>query len=51
LKCFGSMVTNDVRRKREIKSIIVMAKAAFIKNLYTSKYDLNLRKNLVKCCT
>ena len=35
----------------EIKSITVMAKAAFNKNLSTSEYDLKLRKNLVKCCT
>jgi hypothetical protein len=33
----------------EIKSRIVMAKAAFNRNLFTSKLDLNLRKKLVKC--
>ena len=45
------MITNDVRCTREIKSSIVMAKAAFNKkkNLFTSKLDLNLSKKLVKC--
>jgi hypothetical protein len=47
----GSMITNDARCTREIKSRIAMAKAAFDKkkNLFTSKLDLNLRKKLVKC--
>jgi hypothetical protein len=47
----GSMITNDARCTREIKSRIAMAKAAFNKkkNLFTSKLDLNLRKKLVKC--
>jgi hypothetical protein len=47
----GSMITNDARCTREIKSRISMAKAAFNKkkNLFTSKLDLNLRKKLVKC--
>ena len=47
----GSMITNDARCIRKIKSRIVMAKAAFsrMKNLFTSKLDLNLRKKLVKC--
>jgi hypothetical protein len=38
----GSIITNDARCTREIKSIIVMAKAAFNKkkNLFTSKLDL-----------
>jgi hypothetical protein len=47
----GSMITNDVRCTREIKSRIDMAKAAFNKNrtLFTSKLDLNLRMKLVKC--
>jgi hypothetical protein len=47
----GSMITNDARCTREIKSRIAMAKAAFNKkkNLSTSKLDLNLRKKLVKC--
>ena len=45
----GSMITNDARCTREIKSRIAMAKAAFNnkKTLFTSKLDLNLRKNLV----
>jgi len=30
-KYFVSIITNDVRRKREIKSMISMAKAAFNK--------------------
>jgi hypothetical protein len=47
----GSIITNDARCTREIKSRIAMAKAAFNKkkNLFTSKLDLNLRKKLVKC--
>jgi hypothetical protein len=46
----GSMMTNDARCTREIKSRIAMAKAAFNKmTLFTSKLDLNLRKKLVKC--
>ena len=51
VECFsylGSMVTNDARFISEIKSRIDMAKAAFIKNknLFMSKFDLNLRKKL-----
>ena len=54
VKCFkylGSMLTDDGRCTCEIKSRIVMAKAAFNKkkDLFTSKLDLNLRKKLVKC--
>ena len=54
VKCFkylGSMLTDDGRCTCEIKSRIVMAKAAFNKkkNLSTSKLDLILRKKLVKC--
>jgi hypothetical protein len=47
----GNMKTNDARCTREIKSRIAMAKAAFDKkkNIFTSKLDLNLRKELVKC--
>ena len=47
MECFkylGSMLTNDGRCTREIKSRIAMAKAAFSKkkkNLFTSKLDLN----------
>ena len=54
VECFkylGSILTNDGICTCEIKSRIVMAKAAFNKkkNLLTSKLDLNLRKKLVKC--
>jgi hypothetical protein len=47
----GSMITNDARCTREIKSRIATAKAAFNKKkiLFASKLDLNLRKKLVKC--
>jgi hypothetical protein len=47
----GSMITNDARCKREIKSRIVIAKAAFNKKKtpFTCKLDLNLRKKLVQC--
>jgi hypothetical protein len=42
---FGSMITNDARCIREIKSSISMGKASFNKKtLFTSKLDLNLRK-------
>jgi hypothetical protein len=49
--CLGSMITNDARCTREIKSRIANAKAALNnKNtLFTSKLDPNLRKKLVKC--
>jgi hypothetical protein len=42
----GSMITNDARCIREIKSRNTMAKSAFNKKktLFTSKLDLNLRK-------
>jgi hypothetical protein len=44
------MLTNDGRHTCEIKSRIVMAKAAFNKKtLFTRKLDLNLRKILIKC--
>ena len=54
VKCFkylGSMLTDDGRCSCEIKSRIAMAIAAFNnrKNLYTSKFVLNLRKKLLKC--
>jgi len=41
---------NYARRKREIKSRIVMAKAAFgkKKTLFTSKLDLKLTEKLLK---
>jgi len=50
-KSLGSMLTNDGRCTREIKSRIAMANAAFNKKntLFTSTMDLNLRKKLVKC--
>jgi len=50
-KYLGSVLTNDGRCSREIKSRIGMAKTAFNKkkNLFTSTLDLNLRKKLVKC--
>ena len=46
-----SMITNDARCTREIKSRIAMTKAAFnrINILLTRKLDLNFRKRLVKC--
>ena len=49
VECFkylGSMLTNDGRCTREIKSRSAMAKAAFSKKktLFTSKLDFNLRK-------
>jgi hypothetical protein len=46
-----SMITNDARCTREIKSWIAMAKAPVKKKktLVTCKLDLNLRKKLVKC--
>jgi hypothetical protein len=45
------MITNDARCTREIKSRIAMAKATFNKkkNHFTSKLDLNLRKELIYC--
>ena len=48
VECFkyvGSVLTNDGRCSREIKSSIAMANAAFSKKktLFTSKLDLNLR--------
>ena len=45
------MLTDYGRCTCEIKSRIAMAKAAFNKkkNLFTNKFDLNLRKKLVKC--
>jgi len=47
----GSMITNDARCTREIKSRIAMAKAAFKKlnNFFTTKLKSNLRNILVKC--
>jgi hypothetical protein len=46
----GSMITNNSRFTREIKSRTAVAKAAFNKKiLVTSKSELYLRKKLVKC--
>jgi len=46
----GSLITNDARWASEIKSRIVMGKAAFNKKtLFTNKLDLNLKKNPVNC--
>jgi hypothetical protein len=44
------MITNYAIHRREIKSRIAMAKAAFnnIETLFTSKLDLSLRRKLVK---
>jgi hypothetical protein len=51
LNSLGSIITNDAKCIREIKSIIAMEKAAFnkMKTLDTSKLDLNLRTKLAKC--
>jgi hypothetical protein len=48
--CLGTLITNDARCVCEIKSRIVMAKAALNKEktLFTSKLDLNLRKKQVE---
>jgi hypothetical protein len=45
------MTTKDAKSKREIKSRIAMANAAFKKRkaLFTSKLDRNLGKKQVKC--
>jgi hypothetical protein len=50
-KYFVGIITNDVRLKRVIKSMISVAKAAFNKKrtFSTSKLDLNLRKKPVNC--
>ena len=46
----GSLITNDAKSTHEIKSRIAMAKAAFNKKtLFTIKFNLNVRKKLVKC--
>jgi hypothetical protein len=46
----GSMATNDARCILEIKSRTAGTKAIFNKKgrLFTSKFDLNLRKKLVR---
>jgi len=50
-KYLGNMLTNDGRCTCEIKSRIVMAKAAFNKQraLLISTLELKLRKKLLKC--
>jgi hypothetical protein len=50
-KYLCSMITNDARCTRGIKSRISMARTVFSKKhaLLTRKLDLNLRKKLVKC--
>jgi hypothetical protein len=47
----GSMITNNARCIREIKSKIAMEKTAFSKKktVFTNKLDLNVRKELMKC--
>jgi hypothetical protein len=47
----GRKIANDGRYTREIKSMIIMSKAAINKEeaLFTNNLDLNLRKKLVKC--
>jgi len=46
----SSIIANDARYAREIKSRIDMAKAAFNREaLFTSKLNCNLRKKPVKC--
>jgi len=47
-KYFGSLITSDVRPTREIKCRIAIAKTEFKKKTFTSKFDLRLKKKLVK---
>jgi hypothetical protein len=47
--CVGSMLTNDVRCGREMKSRIDMAKAVFRKKtLFVSKLDLKFKEETSK---
>jgi len=48
----GGIITNNARRKSEIKSRIAVAKAAFqqAEEYFINKLKLNLRKKLEKCC-
>jgi hypothetical protein len=47
---FGSIIMIDARYTREIKSRIAVVKTTFNKEAhFTSKLDLNFRKNLVDC--
>jgi hypothetical protein len=53
-KYFRSIITNDAKRKQEIKSRIAKGRAAFNnfnKNLFTSKLGLILRNKPVKYYT
>jgi len=47
------LITRDTRCRREIKSRIATAKVAFCKKkiIFISKFYLNLRKKLMRCCT
>jgi hypothetical protein len=49
--CLGSIITNDARCTREIKSRTSTEKKQHSKKrrLFTSKLDLNLRKKIAKC--
>ena len=49
--CLGSVITNDARCTRELKSEIFVGKAAFNKKkiVFTRKLHLNLRQEPVKC--
>jgi len=50
LNYFGSIITNDVICRRDIKSSIVMAKAAFteMRTPLMNQEDLHSRKKVVK---
>jgi hypothetical protein len=50
-KYLDSLITRDARGKRKIISRIAMAKTTLIKNkdLFSSRWDLNLRKKLIQC--
>jgi len=47
------LITRDTRCRREIKSRIATANVSFCKkkNVFISKFYLNLRKKLTRCCT
>jgi len=48
---FGSIIIIDLRYTREIKRRIAVVKTTFNKKAhFTSKLDLNFRKNPVDCC-
>ena len=48
LSYLGSLITDDARGTGKIKHMVITAKAAFNKkNLFTSKMDVDLRKELV----